>query len=191
MVVGGWETTPPWSLDLIFFRWKVWQVCFSCWNEWIFDCDDLTWIPWRGSRPPCPGGGDFLLLLFLLLLRRLPRSCVWPSWKTPSWRKEWSERVDRWAPTTKRLWWGRRSFSSRDYAARSRCPFLRRPARTDTGRAWGRHHRMHWGLEQTRIETWVLGHSLVRSLIRSHRSLIRWLRTAALTRSLTNSKKSE
>ena len=31
----------------------------------------------------------------------------------------------------------------------------------------------HCGLEQIRIETKVLGHSLVRSLVRSHRSLVR------------------
>ena len=40
----------------------------------------------------------------------------------------------------------------------------------------------HCGLEQTRIETKVLGHSLVRSLVRSHRSLVRSL--TSLTPSL-------
>ena len=42
----------------------------------------------------------------------------------------------------------------------------------------------HCGLEQTRIETKVMGHSLVRSRIRSHRSLVRLLRTARFARAL-------
>ena len=37
---------------------------------------------------------------------------------------------------------------------------------------------MHYGPEQPRIQTEVLGHSLVRSLIRSQRSLVFLLRTA-------------
>ena len=47
----------------------------------------------------------------------------------------------------------------------------------------------HCGLEQTRIETLVLGHSLVRSLVRSHRSLVRLLHTTCYARALrcTNS----
>ena len=37
---------------------------------------------------------------------------------------------------------------------------------------------LHYGLEQPKIQTAVPGHSLVRSLVRSHRSLVRLLRTA-------------
>ena len=40
----------------------------------------------------------------------------------------------------------------------------------------------HYG--QPRIQTEVLGHSLVRSLVRSHRSLVRLLRTARFARAL-------
>ena len=36
----------------------------------------------------------------------------------------------------------------------------------------------HYGPKQPRIQTEVLGHSLVRSLVRSHCSLVRLLRTA-------------
>ena len=43
---------------------------------------------------------------------------------------------------------------------------------------------LHLGLEQTRIKTLVLGHSLVRLLVRSHRSLVRSLRTARFARAL-------
>ena len=43
---------------------------------------------------------------------------------------------------------------------------------------------MHCGLEQTRIETYVLGYSLVRSLVRSHRSLVSLLQTARFARVL-------
>ena len=46
------------------------------------------------------------------------------------------------------------------------------------------HHPLHCGLEQTRIETSGLGHSLVCSLIRSHRSLVCLLRTARFARAL-------
>ena len=46
------------------------------------------------------------------------------------------------------------------------------------GTTWPRHY----GRKQPRIQTEVLGHSLVRSLIRSHRSLIRLLRTARFAR---------
>ena len=42
---------------------------------------------------------------------------------------------------------------------------------------------VHCGLEQTRIETQVLGHLLVRLLVRSHCSLVRLLRTAHSLRS--------
>ena len=40
----------------------------------------------------------------------------------------------------------------------------------------------HYCLEQPKIQTAVLGHSLVRSLVRSHRSLVRLLRTARALR---------
>ena len=40
----------------------------------------------------------------------------------------------------------------------------------------------HYGPKQPRIQTEVLGHSLVRSLIRSHRSLVCLLRTARFAR---------
>ena len=43
---------------------------------------------------------------------------------------------------------------------------------------------LHRGLEQTRIETELLGHSLVRSLVRSHHSLVRLLQTACFARAL-------
>ena len=52
---------------------------------------------------------------------------------------------------------------------------------------------LHYGRLQPRIQTAVLGHSLVRLLVRSHRSLIRLLRfaySAALTRSLARSLRS-
>ena len=42
----------------------------------------------------------------------------------------------------------------------------------------------HYGPKQPRIQTEVLGHSLVRSLVRSHRSLVRLLRTASFARAL-------
>ena len=42
----------------------------------------------------------------------------------------------------------------------------------------------HFGPEQPKIQTEVLGHSLVRSLVRSHRSLPRLLRTARFARAL-------
>ena len=48
---------------------------------------------------------------------------------------------------------------------------------------WGRG-QMHYGLEQQKIQTAVLGHSLIRSLVRSHRSLICLLRTACFARAL-------
>ena len=40
----------------------------------------------------------------------------------------------------------------------------------------------HCGPEQPRIQTEVLGHSLVHSLVRWHRSLVRFLRTARFAR---------
>ena len=43
---------------------------------------------------------------------------------------------------------------------------------------------MHYGRKQPRIQTVVLGHSLVRSLVRSYRSLVRLLRTARFARAL-------
>ena len=43
---------------------------------------------------------------------------------------------------------------------------------------------VHYGLEPPKIQTAVLGHSLVRSLVRLHRSLVRLLRTARLARTL-------
>ena len=43
---------------------------------------------------------------------------------------------------------------------------------------------VHYGLEQAKIQTAVLGHLLVRSLVRSHRSLIRLLRPACFTHAL-------
>ena len=43
---------------------------------------------------------------------------------------------------------------------------------------------MHCGLEQPRLQAEVLGHSLVRSLVRSHSSLVRLLRTARFARAL-------
>ena len=43
---------------------------------------------------------------------------------------------------------------------------------------------LHCGLKQTRIEMKVLGHSLVRLLVRSHRSLVHLLRTALFARTL-------
>ena len=51
---------------------------------------------------------------------------------------------------------------------------------------WLHSVTFHYGQKQPRIQTEVLGHSLVRSLVRSHRSLIRLLQTArfAHTRSL-------
>ena len=42
----------------------------------------------------------------------------------------------------------------------------------------------HYGRKQPRIQTVVLGHSLVRSLVPSHRSLVRLLRTARFARAL-------
>ena len=42
----------------------------------------------------------------------------------------------------------------------------------------------HYGRKQPRIQTVVLGHSLVRSLVRSHRSLVRLLRTVRFARAL-------
>merc|ERR1712136_322498 len=42
----------------------------------------------------------------------------------------------------------------------------------------------HYGRKQPRIQTEVLGHSLVRSLVPSHRSLVRLLRTARFARAL-------
>ena len=42
----------------------------------------------------------------------------------------------------------------------------------------------HYGPKQQRIQTEVLGHSLIHSLVRSHRSLIRMLRTARFARAL-------
>ena len=48
----------------------------------------------------------------------------------------------------------------------------------------GTRELTHCGLEQPRIETEVLGHSLVRSLVRSHRSLVRLLWTARFARAL-------
>ena len=45
----------------------------------------------------------------------------------------------------------------------------------------------HYGRKQPRIQTEVLGHSLVRSLFRSHRSLIRLLRTARCAHLLARS----
>ena len=44
--------------------------------------------------------------------------------------------------------------------------------------------RAHYGLEEPKIQTEVLGHSLVRSLLCSHRSLVRLLRTARFARAL-------
>ena len=38
----------------------------------------------------------------------------------------------------------------------------------------------HYGLEQPKIQTAVLGHSLLRSLVRSHHSLVRLLQTARI-----------
>ena len=55
------------------------------------------------------------------------------------------------------------------------------------------HSPNHYGLEQPKIQAAVLGHSLVRSLVHSHPSLIRLLQTArssALTRSLAHSLRS-
>ena len=46
------------------------------------------------------------------------------------------------------------------------------------GKVLSAQSAMHYGLEQPKIQTAVLGHSLVRSLIRLHRSLIHLLRTA-------------
>ena len=43
---------------------------------------------------------------------------------------------------------------------------------------------VHYGPEHARIQTEVLGHSLVRSLVRSHRSIVRLLRTARFARAL-------
>ena len=43
---------------------------------------------------------------------------------------------------------------------------------------------LHYGRKQPRIQTEILGHSLVRSLIRSHRSIFRLLRTARFARAL-------
>ena len=43
---------------------------------------------------------------------------------------------------------------------------------------WLHSVTFHYGQIQPRIQTEVLGHSLVRSLVRSHRSLIRLLQTA-------------
>ena len=43
---------------------------------------------------------------------------------------------------------------------------------------------VHCGPEQPRIQTALLGHSLVRSLVRSHRSLVRLLQTARFARAL-------
>ena len=43
---------------------------------------------------------------------------------------------------------------------------------------------VHYGQEQPRIQTEVLGHSLVRLLVRSYRSLVRLLRTARVARAL-------
>ena len=42
----------------------------------------------------------------------------------------------------------------------------------------------HYGRKQPRIQTEVVGHSLVRSLVRSHRSLVRLLRNARFARAL-------
>ena len=48
---------------------------------------------------------------------------------------------------------------------------------------WARHY----GLKQPKIQTAVLGHSLVRSLVHSHRSLVRLLRSRPPLRSLIRS----
>ena len=45
---------------------------------------------------------------------------------------------------------------------------------------------LHRGPEQPVKQTEVLGHSLVRSLVRSHRSLVRLLRTTRFACSLTS-----
>ena len=46
---------------------------------------------------------------------------------------------------------------------------------------------LHRGPEQPKIHTGVLGHSLVRSLVRSHRSLVRLLRTTRFAHFFTPS----
>ena len=48
----------------------------------------------------------------------------------------------------------------------------------------GRVHPSHYGPHQPRIQTEVLGHSLVRSLFRSHHSLVRLLRTTRFIHAL-------
>ena len=44
------------------------------------------------------------------------------------------------------------------------------------GLLWKEESLSHYGRKQPRIQTVVLGHSLVRSLVRSHRSLVRFAR---------------
>ena len=67
------------------------------------------------------------------------------------------------------------------------------PARNSTvdyilrlkGGLWQETEQCQWiTYKEPRIQTAVLGHSLVRSLVRSHRSLVRLLRTARFARAL-------
>ena len=52
----------------------------------------------------------------------------------------------------------------------------------ETSISWAKP--LHYGLEQPKIQTVVLGHLLVRLLIRPHRSLVCLLRTARFARAL-------